>query len=77
MNKERRKRLEDLMGQLSTIKDEIEELRDAEQDAFDNLPESLQAGERGEQMEGNAEILDDVADLLAQIDESLNEIVGG
>lgn len=77
MNKERRKRLEDLMGQLSTIKDEIEELRDAEQDAFDNMPESLQAGERGEQMEGNAEILDDVADLLAQIDESLNEIVGG
>lgn len=65
------------MGQLSTIREEFDELRDAEQDAFDNLPESLRAGERGVQMEGNIDALDEVAVWLEQIDDSLQEIIGG
>lgn len=75
MNKERRKKLEDLLGQLSTIKDEIEELKEAEQEAFDNLPDSLQQGERGQGMEGNVEILEDTVGSLEEIDERLQEIV--
>ena len=77
MNKERRKKLEDLLEQLSTIKDEITELAAAEQEAFDNLPESLQEGERGQQMEGNVEILEDAVGNIEEIDEWLQEIVGG
>lgn len=75
MNKERRERLENLMGQLSTIKDEIDELKNAEQEAFDNLPESLQGGESGQKMEGNVEILDEALDSLTEVDEALQGLV--
>ena len=48
MNNTRRKQIEKLTAQIEEIKETIESLRDEEQDAFDNLPESLQGGERGE-----------------------------
>ena len=51
MNAARRKELNKLIGQLEDIKSQIEELQQEEQDAYDNLPESLQDGERGERMQ--------------------------
>ena len=51
MNKTRRKRLAEALDLISQAKDILEEVKDEEQDAFDNLPESFQYGERGEQME--------------------------
>lgn len=37
----------------------VEGLRDEEQEAFDGLPESLQGGERGDQMQEAIQYLDD------------------
>lgn len=51
MNKVRRKALEEIVAKLEELKCELEMLQEEEQDAFDNLPESLQGGERGQQME--------------------------
>ena len=50
MNATRRKLLADILDRLSSIKAEIDELKDLEQEAFDNLPEGIQASDRGEKM---------------------------
>ena len=51
MNKERRKAIEKISDKLTDLQAEIEELREAEEEAYDNLPESLQDGERGDAMQ--------------------------
>lgn len=62
MNADRRKRIAALTAELERIKEDIEALRDEEQEAFDNLPENFQEGERGERMETAIENLDYAAD---------------
>lgn len=51
MNKERRARLKSLRQRLEDITDGINEIADEEQEAFDNLPESLQNGGLGQAMQ--------------------------
>ena len=75
MNKERRAKLVDLRERITAIKAELEEVKDGEQDAIDNMPESLQDGERGQAMAGNVEIIDDVIDYLDQSEESLSSLI--
>ena len=48
MNKERRKRIEEVRQTLAELREELAEIHDEEQEAYDNLPEGLQEGERGE-----------------------------
>lgn len=40
MNKSRRKRIQDIKDKLLDLLAEIEEIKDEEQEAYDNLPES-------------------------------------
>lgn len=70
MNNYRRKQIEKLTAQIEEI---IESLRDEEQEAFDNLPESLQSGERGEKMESAIDALDYAADDLQECLDHLSE----
>ena len=51
MNKSRRATLQEALNKISEARALIEEMRDEEQEAFDNMPEGLQCSERGEQME--------------------------
>ena len=51
MNKNRRKAIGDIYDKLIDIQSDLECIRDEEQEAFDNLPESIQYSERGERME--------------------------
>jgi hypothetical protein len=67
MNKQRRKDLErarDLLGEARTI---IETARDEEQDYVDNMPESMQGGEKGSAAEGNVQCLDDALDAIDEV----------
>jgi hypothetical protein len=59
MNKDRREKLRVIAEKISDLKGEIEELKDEEQDAFDNMPEGLQQAERGVAMEAVVDMLDD------------------
>lgn len=80
MNNERRKRLADIVTQLQAlppideIKSDLEGIRDDEQEAYDNLPESLQNGERGEQMQAAISAMEEVIDALDGF--STDELVG-
>ena len=41
MNNKRREKISDLMEELSNLKDRLETIREEEDDARDNMPESL------------------------------------
>ena len=64
---------------LASAKAAIDEVKDAEQDAFDNLSEGLQAGERGQRMEEIISELDaasgDIDELISSIEE--HDLTGG
>lgn len=49
-------------------KDIIDDIRDEEQDAYDNLPESFQFGDRGRQMEENIMNMDSAMDEIDDLD---------
>lgn len=61
MNSKRRKELEKLTEKLEELKCNIEALMEEEQEAFDNMPESLQYAEKGEAMEENITELENAA----------------
>ena len=74
MNKARRKWLEDIIGKLEEQKDELYQLYEEEQEAYDNMPESLQESERGQaayeyasDLEGEYNSLEDVIQNLQEI----------
>ena len=58
-----------VQSKLSDLKAEIEQIRDEEQEAYDNLPESIQDSPRGERMEEAIdELYDAASDLEGVID---------
>lgn len=77
MNRIRRKKLEVLRGQmLEQIEEWIEaldDIRDKEDEAFYNLPDGNQRGERGEKMEKAISALDDVITELESVSDTIEE----
>lgn len=74
MNRARRNKLGNAFDLIAQAKGILEEVKDEEQEAHDNLPESFQYGEKGEEMEGYIEMieeaynyLDDAASVIEQI----------
>ena len=54
---------------------ELEEIRDEEQEAFDNMPGSLQYSERGEQTGQNADDLNSVVSDFESVIDALNDVI--
>lgn len=89
MNAQRRKALKAIIEQLEaldelreTIREQLSDIQDEEQAALDNMPESLQESERGQQMDDYIATMQDVTGELDLIDVSglidqLQEIVDG
>ena len=75
MNAIRRKFLANILDRLSSIKAEIDELKDLEQEAFDNLPEGIQGSERGEKIQANVEIMDDAVNSIDDLEEQIGELL--
>lgn len=73
MNKIRRKQLQEASELIAKAQGIIERVKDEEQEAHDNLPESIQHGEKGQQMEEYIDMLDEAYrqcdDLMSIIDE--------
>ena len=69
MNKERRKRIESIKEKLSDLQSDIDELKDEEQEAYDNLPESFQHGERGESI---SQAIDNLYYACSSIEEAID-----
>lgn len=73
MNKDRRKRISALIEQIENLSADVVALADEEQEAFDNLPESLQDGERGQAMSDAVDKLNDAASDLSNAATTLSE----
>lgn len=76
MNAQRRKEIEAVLNELADLRNRVEALHGEEQDAFDNLPEGLQASERGQASEAAASALDGALSAFDDIESSLNEAMG-
>lgn len=59
MNKQRRKQLEKVFDLIAEAQEIIEAVKEEEQEAYENLPENFQYGERGEEMQGYIEMLEE------------------
>jgi len=79
MNNERRKILNDckskveaLIVQFQSIKDEVEGVKNEEEEAYENMPDGLKNGERGETAQAAISAMDDFISAI----ESLDDIPG-
>lgn len=77
MNKQRRKYLAEAVEKLNEAMSIVDGVRNDEQDAFDNMPESLQYSERGEQMEEYIDNLDEAYGNISDVADALQEIIDG
>ena len=57
--------------EIANLSGPIEEVKDEEQDSFDNLTEGLQATERGQQMQAAVEAMDEAMNTLNEIAEAI------
>jgi flagellar biosynthesis chaperone FliJ len=75
MNKKRREEIQKIRDIFEEKKEELECLKDEEQECYDNLPEPIQAGERGDTMQENIDNLDyaisNIEDAISNLDEVL------
>lgn len=77
MNKERRARLAEVDDLLMEAVDDITEIVEDEQDAFDNLPEGLQCSSRGETMEEAIDEMNNIISDIENVRERIHEFTGG
>lgn len=69
MNKARRNRIADVQSQLEELKQEIDAILAEEQEAYDNMPESLQECERGQAMQEAIDALESAVSSCEEVDE--------
>lgn len=74
MNKIRRKKLQEAFALVTRAKNILETVRNEEQEAYDNLPEQFQISERGEEMEGYIEILEEAFNYLDDANSAVEQI---
>lgn len=58
MNKQRRKEIEKISDQLMELQAALTDLRGEEEEAYENLPESIQYSERGDAMQEAMDAMD-------------------
>lgn len=72
MNKARRAAIRAALDKISAVieeeKSNLESLRDEEQDYMDNMPESMQGGEKYETADAAVNALNDFIDKLEEVD---------
>ncbi|ACB28235.1 hypothetical protein [Methylobacterium radiotolerans] len=77
MNNDRRdaitkiiERISEMQAMAASIREEVETIRDEEQEYFDNMPEGLANSERGEKAENAIDQLNQVIDDLESLGEN-------
>ena len=75
MNAKRRKQLANAVEVLNNVLELLEEVTADEQDAYDNLPESIQDSERGDAMQENVDEMEDASSSLQDIIDQLQDII--
>lgn len=74
MNKPRRERISAIINKLGELSEELETIKDEEQDYYDNMPESLQGGEKGEAAQSAIDALENAKSEIEQATTNLENI---
>ena len=74
MNKKNRSDIKKIVIRLNLIRDEIDKMKDGEEDKYDNLPENLQETSRAQDMEDAIEYLGDALDSIDEVIENLEQV---
>ncbi len=64
MNQKQRKELSKISDQIADLLSRIEEIKDEEQEKYDNLPENFQSSSKGGEYEYNVSNLEEVIDSI-------------
>ena len=82
MNKIRRQEIEKIINKLESVREtlqdiscEVFDVQDAEQEAYDNLPESIQESCKGETMQENIDELENAYQTIQDMDYTIDEII--
>jgi methyl-accepting chemotaxis protein len=67
--------LQDIINQLEQQREMLESVSEEEQEAFDNMPESIQYSEKGEAIQENASDIEQAASDLEDIISNLQDIL--
>lgn len=71
MNNTRRKSLRELIEKTEGIKQEIEEIKTEEKEYYNNMPSSVQDGEKGDRAQTVIEYLDEAMTAAGDVIENL------
>lgn len=71
MNANRRKALQAIIDTITEANEKLTDLMNEEQEYFDNMPEGLQAGERGERAE---EAISNLEDAIGELESAVENI---
>jgi len=74
MNQSRRNQLRDIQQQLQDIYERLDILCNEEQEAYDNMPESIQDSARGDAAQSAIDILESVRDQVQEASDGIDEI---
>lgn len=75
MNKLRRKALQEIFDKLSDLREEIESVKDEEDESRENMPENLQGSERYEQSETASYNMDEAMEYISSACDSIESIL--
>ena len=73
MNKARRARLATILETSEELSAALQEVTEAEEAAYENLPESIQGSDRGERASGTIAILNEALELFEQAKDCIQE----
>ena len=74
MNKARRKRLGEAFDLIGTAQDILRSVREEEQEAYENLPDSFRDGEKGEEMQNYMEMIEEAEGHLDDANSVIEQI---
>lgn len=74
MNKQRRKRLGVAFDKVSEAMEILEEVKSEETDSYENLPDNFRDGDRGEEMQGYIEMLEEAYNYLDDANSVIEQI---
>ena len=74
MNKQRRMAVKEVCAKLQAVRDELDDIRSDEQDAYDNIPEGFADSKKAEQSGEAIDIMECTLDDLDSAIEALQEI---
>lgn len=73
MNKQRRKEIQEVIDQIADLKQTIEEINEQEEEYYNNMPEGIQDGQRGDMALRAIDCLEEAMGYLEDAEGSLNE----